>query len=109
MTREDFRGKPRDAEPSGPESAGPFALLAIRHPDHPALTFAEEGFRDNFQLLTGSVGRRVVAETSYNIAYPNRRPVKRRSVVGHAGWHGISLGSSARWRCCHPPTVRRPW
>lgn len=68
--RENFRSEPCDGVPSGPESTGPFAVLALTQPDHPALALAEKGFAKHYHAATESVGRQVVAETSYNIAYP---------------------------------------
>ncbi len=68
--REDFRGRPNDAKPGGPETTGPFALLAMLYPNHPALALAEEGFRHHYSSVVDAVGEKVVAETSYNIAYP---------------------------------------
>ncbi len=70
--REGSRGNPCDGMPGGPESTGPFALLAIvsgANP-HPALALAEQGFVKSHAPDTDTVGRTIVAETSYNIAYP---------------------------------------
>lgn len=44
--------------------------IALLQPNHPALALAEEGFLKHHCAATDAVGRRVVAETSYNIAYP---------------------------------------
>ncbi len=71
--RENIRGEPCDGEPGGPESTGPWAVLArmLGHAhQHPALALAEEGFEKHYNPQTDSVGHLVVAETSYNIAYP---------------------------------------
>lgn len=68
--RENFKGMPCDGEPGGPESTGPWAVLARVAHNHPALLLAEEGFEKHYDPRTKSVGKRVVAETSYNIAYP---------------------------------------
>jgi hypothetical protein len=71
--RENFRGEPCDGAPGGPETTGPWAVLA-RTPggtdQHAALALAEAGFEQHYDPRTDSVGHRVVAETSYNIAYP---------------------------------------
>jgi hypothetical protein len=72
-TRENFRGQPCDGQPSEPETTGPWAVLARtlgRARPHPALALAEEGFDKSYNPRTDSVGHAVVAETSYNIAYP---------------------------------------
>lgn len=68
--RENFRSQPCDGAPGGPETTGPFAVLALRDPEHPALALAEEGFVKHYAPGVEAVGHRVVAETSYNIAYP---------------------------------------
>ncbi len=71
--RETFKGEPCDGAPGGPESTGPWAVLArtlgYNH-QHPALALAEAGFEKHYDPGTDSVGHHVVAETSYNIAYP---------------------------------------
>lgn len=70
--RENVRGNPCDGEPGGPESTGPFARLAIQcgRAGHPALALAEMGFEKYLHPQLNVVGRSIVAETSYNIAYP---------------------------------------
>lgn len=68
--RENIYGQPNDQEPGGPETCGPFAILAMLNRSHPALALANLGFEEHFCRQTGSVGARVVAETSYNVAYP---------------------------------------
>jgi hypothetical protein len=72
-TRENFRGHPCDGQPSGPESTGPWAVFARtlgHNHQHPALALAEACFEKHYDPRTDSVGHQVVAETSYNIAYP---------------------------------------
>lgn len=68
--RENIYGEPSDEDGGGPESSGPFAMLAILKRTHPGLQRALEGFEVHHNPVTDSVGSRVVAETSYNVAYP---------------------------------------
>lgn len=71
--RENVRGEPNDGAPGGPESTGPWAVLARMlglNLQHQALPLAEAGFQQHYDPRTDSVGHLVVAETSYNIAYP---------------------------------------
>ncbi len=68
--RENMYGQPSDGDGGGPESSGPFAILAILKRTHPSLASAISGFDIYHNPLTDSVGSRVVAETSYNVAYP---------------------------------------
>lgn len=72
--RENNKGMPADGEPPGPESTGPWAVLALATAkdacEHPALALADKGFDAHYSAELDSVGKRAVAETSYNIAYP---------------------------------------
>lgn len=69
--RENVRGHPCDGEPGGPESIGPFAVLASVAPGHPALRLADEGFEKHRNSALGAIGTAwIVTESNYNIAYP---------------------------------------
>ncbi len=69
--RENIFGQPNDDESGGPESTGPFAVLASVSPRHPALRFADEGFEKHRNPDLGTIGiERIVTESNYNIAYP---------------------------------------
>ncbi|EIQ01801.1 endopolygalacturonase [Opitutaceae bacterium TAV1] len=69
--RENIRSHPCDDEAGGPESTGPFAILAALAPGHPALRFADEGFEKHLRPGTGTIGlNTIVTESNYNIAYP---------------------------------------
>ncbi|MEX2606507.1 MAG: glycoside hydrolase family 88 protein [Kiritimatiellia bacterium] len=69
--REDIYGQPTDDHAGGPESAGPFAVLALEEPQHPALRFALEGFDFHRHSERDVVGKeQLVTESAYNVAYP---------------------------------------
>ncbi|MDF3131008.1 glycoside hydrolase family 88 protein [Kiritimatiellaeota bacterium B1221] len=69
--RENIRGVPCDEAPGGPESTGPFALLALEQPGHPSLRFAEQGFeRAHVPAWDVIAHGHLVTESCYNIAYP---------------------------------------
>jgi len=69
--REDIRGRPCDDHAGGPESTGPFAILALEFPSHPALRFADEGFALYHHSDLDLIGSdKIVTESCYNIAYP---------------------------------------
>ena len=86
--RENLKGIPCDGAPGGPETTGPWAALARLHRTHPALALAEEGFEKDYDPRTDSVGKRVVAETSYNIAYPMMALAR---FAGKAQWQERAL------------------
>lgn len=69
--RENFRSQPNDDQSAGPESGGPYAILATQCPTHPRLSLATEGFQANvnpfFQCVASS---HLVTESNYNVAYP---------------------------------------
>lgn len=68
--RENIYGEPADDQIGGPESTGPFAVLALEHPRHPALKYALEGFemyRDSERDVVAE--DKLVTESAYNIAY----------------------------------------
>ena len=69
-TRENMFGEPANDQPGGPESTGPYALLAMLQRTNPALALAEQGFQLAYNPATDAVGDRVVAESAYNVAYP---------------------------------------
>ncbi len=69
--REDYRSHPCDDQPAGPESCGPFAVLAMLEPQHPALRFADEGFEAGWHPAFDAVAHGIlVTESNYNVAYP---------------------------------------
>jgi hypothetical protein len=69
--RENLFGQPCDQEPGGPETTGPYAILANVDPRHPALGLADEGFEKHRHPGFGTIGQRtIVTESNYNIAYP---------------------------------------
>ncbi len=69
--REDYRSHPCDDQPAGPESSGPFAVLAMLEPEHPALRFADEGFKAGWHPAFDAVAHGIlVTESNYNVAYP---------------------------------------
>lgn len=71
FVREDFYGRPVDNRAGGVEEQGPFAVLALENPNHPAIRFFEESidryYVDEVACVASSA---VVAESAYNIAYP---------------------------------------
>jgi hypothetical protein len=71
--RDDFRGRPADDTPGGPEQSGPWATLARsgqadRYPA--AMALGSRGFDHFYNPQMDYIGHNIVAETSYNIAYP---------------------------------------
>ena len=69
--RENIWGRPCDEAPGGPESTGPFAILALEEPGHPALRFAEQGFVNSHVPDLDVIARgHLVTESCYNVAYP---------------------------------------
>ncbi len=90
---EDIVGGPIDDQPCGQENHGPIAVAAMHRPDHRALRITAEAFDRQHTRADGTATQeRVVAETSYSMAYV------MMSMAVHAGFDALRQRALAQLR-----------